>query len=71
MKKRAKDFRHGQAVRIQASLDGDAGNLRGMRAEVLGVNATFDSPKNGPMVNVRLEDGTVCAVPQRAVKARK
>lgn len=67
-----REFQHGQPIRVDGSVGDDAsGNLKGQRGRVLGVNPTFDSERNGPMVNVQLEGGAVVAVPQRAVKHSK
>ena len=66
------EFHHGQPIRVHSAVGDDAsGSLKGQRGRVLGVNPTFDSAKNGPMVNVQLEGGAVVAVPQAAVQHSK
>lgn len=60
---------HGQRIKVTGSVGDDAsGNLKGETGSVLGVNATFTNQSGVDMVNVRLDNGAVVAVPAKALK---
>ena len=62
-----RDWSHGQRVRITGTVGETRDALRGVRANVHGVNATYE--RDGKRwVNVLTDDGRVFAVPSKALK---
>lgn len=60
---------HGQRIKITGTVgDDQSGSLRGETGSVHGVNATFTNARGVEMVNIRLDSGSVVAVPTKATK---
>lgn len=72
---RAREFRHGQRVKIGGRVGDDVtGDLRGIEGTVEGGNPTYvakDSRgRDVPCVAVKTEDGRLVSLPQSAVRTR-
>lgn len=66
-----RDFVHGQAVRVDGSCqDADGQSVRGLRGEVYGANPVAIGSDGKERVNVKLEDGTIAAVPPGALRKK-
>jgi hypothetical protein len=68
-----RDFRIGDRIRVDASLegvghDGAPVSIKGDRGTVHVTNPTYEKQNGERFVAMQLDDGSICSVPARAVK---